>query len=197
MLHDEKSDLRFYLRRGRDAVVWKLHGLPEYDIRRPLVPSGSNLLGIVKHLAGVEAGYFGDTFGRPFPEAMPWAGREDEPNVDMWATEQESRSAILGLYERACAHSDATIDALDLDAVGRVPWWPEDRQDPTLHRVLTHVIAETHRHAGHADLLRELIDGSAGLAAEHSNLPSEDEAWWRAYYEKVERAAVGFDSPRR
>jgi uncharacterized damage-inducible protein DinB len=189
MSSDQKSDLLFYLRRGRDAVVWKLHGLDDYDVRRPLVASGTNLLGLVKHLVGVEVGYLGDTFGRPFAEAMLWAGHEDEPNVDMWATADESRSFILGLYERACAHSDATIDALDLDAVGRVPWWPEDRRNTTLHRILAHVIAETHRHAGHADLVREMIDGSAGVAAEHSNLPAEDGAWWRDYYAKVEQAA--------
>jgi hypothetical protein len=189
MTPDPKSDLRLYLQRGRDAVVWKLDGLAEYDVRRPLVASGTNLLGIVKHLVGVEAGYFGETFGRPFPPALPWAGREDEPNVDMWATAEESRGFILDLYAQACAHADATIDALDLDTVGRVPWWPEDRRECTLHRILAHVIAETHRHAGHADLVRELIDGSAGVAAEYSNLPLGDADWWRDYYATVEHAA--------
>jgi hypothetical protein len=186
---DQKSDLLFYLQRGRDAVVWKLDGLSEYDVRRPVVPSGTNLLGIVKHLAGVEAGYFGDTFGRPFPDPMPWAGREDEPNADMWATADESRSFILDLYARVCAHADLTIELLELDAAGQVPWWPADRRDTNLHRVLAHVVAETHRHSGHADLLRELIDGSTGVAAEHSNLPPGDEEWWQGYYAQVEDAA--------
>jgi hypothetical protein len=186
---DQKSDLQIYLQRGRDAVVWKLDGLPDYDVRRPLVPSGTNLLGIVKHLAGVEAGYFGDTFGRPFPAPMPWAGREDEPNADMWATAEESRADILDLYARVCAHADVTIEGLDLDAAGQVPWWPAERRDTNLHRVLTHVVAETHRHAGHADLVRELIDGSAGAAAEYSNLPPGDEVWWHGYHAQVEAAA--------
>jgi hypothetical protein len=131
---DQKSDLRLYLQRGRDAVVWKLDGLPDYDVRRPLVASATNLLGIVKHLVGVEAGYFGETFDRPFPHPLPWAGREDEPNVDMWATADESRAFILDLYAGACAHADATIDARDRDAAGLVTWRQKDRLDTTGHR---------------------------------------------------------------
>ena len=69
---DFKSDLRRYLQDGRDAMLWKLDGLSEYDIRRPLVPTGTNLLGLVKHLAGFELGYFGDTFGRPWDGPPPW-----------------------------------------------------------------------------------------------------------------------------
>ena len=71
----------------------------------------------------------------------------------MWATADESRDEIIDLYHRAWAHSDATIEALDLADVGHVPWWPEGRNDPTLHRVLVHMIAETHRHAGHVDIV--------------------------------------------
>ena len=81
-----KTDLHRYLRTGREALLWKLDGLSEYDIRRPLVPSGTNLLGLIKHVASVEAGYFGDTFGRPFGEPLPWLDDDAEPNADMWAT---------------------------------------------------------------------------------------------------------------
>jgi hypothetical protein len=186
---DPKADLWFYLARGRDVLLWKLDGLSEYDVRRPLVPTGTNLLGIVKHVASVTAGYFGDCFGRPFGEPMPWLDDDAEPNADMWATADESREDVVGLYRRAWAHAEATIDVLPLDATGDVPWWPEDRRHPTLHRVLVHMIAETERHAGHADIVRELIDGSAGIRAEHSNLPDADAAWWSAYREQVEQAA--------
>ena len=184
-----KSDLRRYLQTGRDALLWKLEGLSEYDVRRPLVPTGTNLLGLVKHVAGVESGYFGVTFGRPFGEPMPWMGPGAEPNADMWATPDESREQIIDLYRRVWAHSDATIEALPLDAAGQVPWWSPGHRDVTLHRILIHMIAETNRHAGHADIIRELIDGAAGLRQDNDNLPAEDKAWWASHYDRVEQAA--------
>src|SRR2546430_2586948 len=167
---DPKADLHRYLQAARDALLWKLDGLSEYDVRRPLVRTGTNLLGLVKHVASVEAGYFGDTFGRPFGESFPWFADDAEPNADMWAAADESREQIVGLYRRVWVHSDATIDALELDAVGHVPWWPEDRREVTLHRILVHMLAETHRHAGHADIVRELIDGAAGLRDGNDNM---------------------------
>jgi len=88
---EAKADLHRYLRAAREALLWKLDGLSEYDIRRPMTPTGTNLLGLVKHLTAVELGYFGDTFGRPSNEPVPWMGPDVEPNVDMWATADESR----------------------------------------------------------------------------------------------------------
>jgi hypothetical protein len=184
---DSKADLRRYLQDARDAMVWKLDGLSEYDIRRPLVPTATSLLGLVKHVTGVEIGYFGDTFGRPFTEQLPWD--ESDPMSDMYAAPHESRELITGLYRRAWAHSDATIDSLPLDAIGHVPWWPAERNDVTLHQVLVRVVAETSRHAGHADIIRELIDGEAGLTPQHPNIDTADQAWWQAYRDRVERAA--------
>ncbi|MDT5036119.1 MAG: hypothetical protein QOE03_1304 [Micromonosporaceae bacterium] len=186
---DPKADLRRYLQAGRDALLWKLAGLSEYDVRRPLVRTGTNLLGLIKHVASVEAGYLGDTFGRPFDEPLPWLADSAEPNADMWATVDESRDGIVDLYHRVWAHSDATIDALALDAVGRVAWWPPERREVTLHRVLVHLIAETDRHAGHADIVRELIDGAAGLRDDNDNLAPGDQAWWESYRDRLERVA--------
>jgi hypothetical protein len=192
---DPKAVLHRYLQRGREDALWKLDGLSEYDIRRPMVPTGTNLLGLVKHLASVELGYFGEVFGRPADEPLPWLDEGAEPNADMWATPDQSREEIVGLYRRAWAHSDATIAALALDATGYVPWWPEERQEPTLHTILVHVIAETHRHAGHADIVRELIDGAVGLRADNDNLPPADQEWWEGYRARLERAAHEADSP--
>jgi uncharacterized damage-inducible protein DinB len=191
---DAKADLRRYLQLARDAMLWKLDGLSEYDARRPMTPTGTNLLGLVKHVASVEAGYLGDTFGRAFPDPLPWFEDDAEMNADMWATAEESREDVVGLYRRVWAHSDATLDALDLDAVGDVPWWPEERRSVTLHRILVHVIAETDRHAGHADIVRELIDGVAGLRAENTNMPGVDAGWWENYRERVEQAARAADT---
>lgn len=187
--HSEKATLHRYLRTGREALLWKLDGLSEYDLRRPLVPTGTNLLGLVKHLAGVEAGYFGATFDRPFPEELYWMDEDAEPNSDMWATAGESSESILEVYQRVIAHADATIDALSLDAPGRVAWWPEERSEVTLQRILVHMIAEIHRHAGHADIVRELIDGEVGLRRDNDNLPSGDQAWWEAYRANLELVA--------
>ncbi|MBC7724184.1 MAG: DinB family protein, partial [Burkholderiaceae bacterium] len=183
-----KATLHKYLQEGRDALLVKLEGLGEYDLRRPLVPTGTNLLGVVKHVASTEAGYLGDVFGRPFPEPLPWILPEAEDNADMWATVDQSKEDIVGLYRRVWVHSDATIAALGLDAPGRVPWWTTQEVD--LHRILVHVIAETHRHAGHADLVRELIDGAAGLRAFGDNLAPGDAVWWAAYRDRVEQAAL-------
>lgn len=186
---DAKAVLHRYLRTGREALLWKLDGLAEYDARRPMVPTGTNLLGLVKHLASVEAGYFGVVFDRPFEEQMPWVGGEADPNDDMWATADETREQIVELYRRVWAHADATIAALELDSPGSVPWWPPDRDAVTLHQVLVHVVAETHRHAGHADILRELIDGTAGLRQDNDNLPPMDDRSWAAYRDRLEQVA--------
>ncbi|QIS22924.1 DUF664 domain-containing protein [Nocardia terpenica] len=113
----------------------------------------------------------------------------------MWATAQESRADIIGFYRRAWAHADATIDALDLTAEGSVPWWSEDHRTVTLHQILVHVAAETNRHAGHADIIRELIDGTAGLLADNDNMPTNDPNRWqthRAKLEEIAKQAAGF-----
>ncbi|MFD5558008.1 DinB family protein [Streptomyces sp. NPDC127068] len=186
---DAKSDLHFYLQSARDALLWKLEGLSEYDVRRPLTPTGTNLLGLVKHAASVELGYLGDTFGRPSGEPLPWLDEGAEPNADMWATADESRAYVVELYRRAWTHADATIDALALDTTGKVPWWPEGRDEVTLHHAVVRVIADTHRHAGHADILREHLDGAVGMNEGNDSMPPGDAAWWENHRSRLERAA--------
>jgi len=184
-----KTNLHAYLRGAREALVWKLDGLSEYDARRPLTPTGLNLLGLVKHVASVDVGYFGECFGRPFGEPLPWFDDDAEPNADFWVPADVTRADVLGLAERAWAHSDATIEALPLDAVGHVAWWGDGGADVTLHRLLVHMATETHRHAGQADILRETIDGAVGLLPRAPNLPDVDAEWWPAYVARVEEAA--------
>ncbi len=185
---DPKASLHGSLREVREVLLWKLAGLSEYDIRRPLTPTGTNLLGLVKHLSIGEARYFGEVFGRPFPEHLPWWDADAEDNADMWATEEETRAEIVDRYRSVWVHADATIDALDLDAPGRVPWWTWS-PDVVLSNILVHMLTETSRHAGHADILREQLDGAAGTEAEGSNLPEHDTDWWENYRARVERAA--------
>jgi uncharacterized damage-inducible protein DinB len=185
-----KATLRRYLVSVRETLLWKLDGLSPYDLRRPLTPTGTNLLGLVKHMAGNTAGYFGFVFERPFPEHLPWIDDADaEENADLWVPADESTEEILDLYRRAWEHADATIDALDLDSPGLVPWWGEARRNVTLQQIMVHMIAETNRHTGHADILREQLDESVGLREGVSNLPEHDAAWWREYVERIEAAA--------
>ncbi|MFG2947213.1 DinB family protein [Streptomyces adustus] len=186
---EPKADLHRYLQSARDALLWKLEGLGEYDIRRPLTPTGTNLLGLVKHVASVELGYLGDTFGRPSGEPAPWFDDAAETNADMWATADETREQIVGFYRRVWAHADATIDALPLDTVGKVPWWPADKAEITLHHAVVRVIADTQRHAGHADILRELLDGAVGMNETNDSMASDDPAWWDDYRARLEHAA--------
>jgi uncharacterized damage-inducible protein DinB len=191
-----KADLHRYLQMAREALLWKLDGLSDHDVRRPMTPTGTNLLGLVKHVASVEVGYLGVVFGRPFGEPLPWYADGAEPNADMWATADESREQIVGLYHQAWAHSDVTIHTLELDALGHVPHWPKDRSEVTLHQILVHMIAETHRHAGHADIIRELIDGAVGLRADNDNMAPGDRSWWAEYRSRLERVAREADPGR-
>lgn len=182
---EPKATLHRYLRVQRDQLVAKLDGLGERDLRWPMTPTGTNLLGIVKHVASVQLEYLGEVFGRPAGRALPWLGEGSEMNADMWATADETTAEILDLHRFSAAHGDATIEALDLDSPGLVPWWPPHRQRVTLHQILVHVTVETARHAGHADIVRELIDGTAG----NGNLPDQTAAEWSAYRARLEQAA--------
>ena len=188
----DKQALQRYMMLAHEALLWKVEGVSEYDLRRPLVPTGTNLLGLVKHVATVEAGYLGDIFDRPFPEVLPWNADDAADNADMWATADESSEYILDLYKRVWAHSDATIEALPLSAEASVPWWAPEANPVTLHRIILHMVTELNRHLGHADILRELIDGAAGMRADASNLPPGDARWWADYRATLEETAERF-----
>jgi hypothetical protein len=196
-----KEYLHGDLRDARAAICWKLDGLAEYDVRRPLTPSGTNLLGLIKHLTITEAWYFGEVFGRPFPERLPWRDgdeRGDDAKLaalfdhkmrldDMWATEDEPRVEIIDRYQRMWTYSDATIAALDIDAPGYVAWWP--RPNVKLFNIMVHVLNETNRHAGHADILREQLDGAVGTDAGSAPLHGRDPIFWEVHRANIERAA--------
>jgi uncharacterized damage-inducible protein DinB len=186
-----KKCLHEELQWTREALVWRLDGLSEYDIRRPLTATGTNLLGLVKHTATWEARYLGDVFNRPFPDLLPrWQGSDGS---DLWVTEDESREHIIDFYRRAWEHADATIGELPLDAPGHVPWW--SRPDVTLFRILVHVLNDTTRHAGHADILREQLDGQTGVAAGRRD--PIDIVARQTHCRKVEKAARAATRTRR
>lgn len=180
-----KDNLHGRLRRDRKALLWKLDGLSEYDARRPLTATGTNLLGLVKHVATVEARYFGEVFNRPSPE--PLSRWQDHNGNDLWAAEDETRDQIIAFYRRTWEHSDATINELPLDAPGHVPWWPEPYPNTNLFAIMLHVLSESIRHTGHADILREGLDGRTGVRVEHEQ--QIDEEARAAYCAKIEQAA--------
>ncbi len=93
------------------------------------------------------------------------------------------------MCRRVWAHADATIAALPLDAVGEVPWWPEGDRELSLHQAMVHVLVDVARHAGHADILRETIDGTVGMDPRWPNLPPVDDHWWEEHRATIEAAA--------
>jgi uncharacterized damage-inducible protein DinB len=182
-----KGKLHQRLQATRHALLSRLDGLGEYDLRRPMTPTGTNLLGLVKHLADMEYIYLGESFGRPAPETLPpWD--ESDPNAEMWARPEESSESIISRYQRACTHADVTIAGLDLDAPGSVAHWDEADRETTLGALLIWMVEETAQHAGHADIIRELIDGAAG--ADHDQILTK--SGWRAYVAQVQSAATTF-----
>jgi uncharacterized damage-inducible protein DinB len=152
---EEKTSLHISLDRHRDVVLWKLEGLDDEQLRSPMTPSGTSLLGLVKHLAAVEYGWFCDTFGR---ETEPLPFDEDDPEADLRVAPSESTADVLAFYGRARAAADQVIDDLDVDDLGTA-WFGAG---VSLRWVLIHMVEETARHAGHMDILRELIDGTTG-----------------------------------
>jgi uncharacterized damage-inducible protein DinB len=179
-----------YLQESRRQVVHALDGLGDYEVRHPMTATGTNLLGVVKHLIGVEAGYLGLCLGQPFGEPLPWidGAGSDLPNADMWAREEESRDYILSLYRQACEHSDRVLTEVGPDAAATVPWWPEDQRETTAAALLSRVLKDTAMHAGQLQILRELIDGRAGSDRDAIG----DDAWWRDYTTELEQVALRF-----
>jgi uncharacterized damage-inducible protein DinB len=152
---EEREVLQVALDRHRDVVLWKLQGLDDEQLRRVLTPSGTSLLGLVKHLAAVEYAWFCETFGRD-TEALPFV--DDDPDADLRVEAEESTADIIAFYGRARAAADKVISEVELEETGTA-WFG----DPVSMRwVLVHMLEETARHAGHMDIVRELIDGATG-----------------------------------
>ena len=152
---DEKTGLYVALDRHRDAVVWKLDGLTDAQLRQPVTPPGMSLLGLLKHLTFVEDGWFCATFGRPV-QAAPFDPAD--PDADWRVEPHETASGLLAAYAETRVRADAVIDELGMEDTGTA--WTG--QTVTLRWVLIHMVEELARHAGHADVVRELLDGTTG-----------------------------------
>ncbi|MDQ3659809.1 MAG: DinB family protein [Actinomycetota bacterium] len=153
----EKELLEATLDYHRATLLLKSAGLSEHDLRREMTPSGTSLLGLVKHLAYVERWWFqwvhaGDEV------SFPWT--DDDPNADFRVEPEETAEQVFDLYRAETQRNHRIAAEAELDAVARRPHRDEAR--PNLRWVLLHMIQETARHNGHADVLRELIDGTTG-----------------------------------
>jgi len=188
---DEKSVLKRYYLGSRESFQWKLDGLSERQLRMPLTPTGTNLLGLFKHVAWVDAGYLGEVFGRPFEHPV-MEQVEASPDSDLVAGADEPAEMIKEFAALAWQHTDRTIDELPLGAPGRVPWWGTNG-DVTLQQILVHVINENAQHLGHADILRELTDGAVGLAPKNTNLPNLSADQWASHTARLRAIAESFD----
>jgi hypothetical protein len=181
---DEKALLHTHLKLHRDALLWKLEGLPESELRRPMTGTGTNLLGLVKHLTGVEGAYFCDAFGKPRP---PLAWETDEGVAlgdmgDMYARLDESADELIASYRAATAAADRAIGELDLETTGR----HHLGITVSLRWMLLTVLLDTARHAGHADIVREQIDGTAGHMREWTGVaPTDDVEYCDTYLARV------------
>jgi GNAT superfamily N-acetyltransferase len=151
----EKQSLHTSLRRHRDVVRWKVEGLDDERLRRPMTPSGTSLLGLLKHLASMEYSWLCQTFGR---ETEPLPLDEDDPDADLRVEPHETTADIVAFYGRATVAADRVIDEVGLDDLGTA-WFGEQ---VSMRWALIHMIEETARHAGHIDILRELADGATG-----------------------------------
>lgn len=145
-----KGELLAFLAFLRDAVVRKLEGVGDDQARRSPVGSGTSLIGLVKHLCAVEAYWIHRRV----------AGLEVAVGADrgLDVGPDDTVAAVVAGYRAVAARSDELLAACDLDApLGR------SRQGRSAGWVLVHLVEETARHAGHADILRELIDGTVGM----------------------------------
>lgn len=185
-----KNHLMAYLNASRESVLWKAEGLSDHDLTRPLVPTGTNILGVIQHLAGVELGYFVQCLGQQV-EQPRFAALEatDDPEADMWVPAGIPTAEILDYYRSAIDSANKNITDLPLEAAATVPWWAPEKRNTTVGRLLIHMNIETSRHAGHLDIVRELIDGSAGDRQLSPNLPDYDANAWTDLYQKIQLAA--------
>ena len=151
----EAETLSGFLDFQRATLLWKLEGLGDEQLRRAMVPSGTSLLGMVKHLAYVERWWFQQVWAGLEP-TYPWT--DEDPDADWRVEPTETTAEILALYRGECDRSRELVTAAPgLEQVAHHP-----RRELSRRWILVHMIEETARHNGHADILREQLDGTVG-----------------------------------
>jgi hypothetical protein len=180
----ELALLHSFLEDARDALIWKVEGLDEEDRRRPMTATGTNLVGLVKHMTWIEGWYLCEFFGRERPR-LEWEWDVDGEwghHSHMYAKPEETTEGLIDDYRATSAAADRAIEDLDLDAVGR-HWSGET---VSLRSMVLAVLIDTTRHVGHSDIMREMIDGRTGDRHSPSGFyGTADEEYRSAYLARV------------
>ena len=180
----ERALLHTHLQDARDALIWKVEGLNEEDRRRPMTPTGTNLVGLVKHMTWIEGWYLCEFFDRERPR-LEWEWDVDAGwghHSHMYAKPEETTEDVIAAYRATSAAADSAIEGLELDAVGQ-HWSGEP---VSLRSMVLAVLVDTARHAGHSDIMREMIDGSTGDRHSPSGFyGTADEDYQAAYLARV------------
>jgi uncharacterized damage-inducible protein DinB len=166
LLADEATTLRAFLDYHRDTLRWKCSGLTQEQLAQSLAPSDMTLGGMMKHLAVVESGWFEETFAGG-PQMPPFDTVDWDADRDWeWHTaKDDTPEELFALFDEACRRADAVLDealagpGLDGRSVEK------SRREGTpfsLRWIIVHMIEEYARHNGHADLIRQSIDGETG-----------------------------------
>jgi uncharacterized damage-inducible protein DinB len=163
---DEVAVLRSFLDYQRDTLRWKCHGLTQQQLAQPLAPSDMTLGGMMKHLAIVESSWFESVFAGgghmpPF-DSVDWDADRD---WEWHSAQDDTPEELLALFDEAVRRADAVVDAaLTRGGVEQESARRSRHEDSTfmLRWILVHMIEEYARHNGHADLIRESIDGQTG-----------------------------------
>jgi hypothetical protein len=183
-LPTERALLHTHLKDARDALIWKVEGLNEEDRRRPMTPTGTNLVGLVKHMTWIEGWYLCEFFDHERPR-LEWEWDVDADwghHSHMYAKPEETTEDLIAAYRATSAAADRTIEDLELDAVGQL-WSGET---VSLRSMLLVVLVDTARHAGHSDIMREMIDGRTGDRHSPSGFyGAADEEYRSAYLARV------------
>jgi uncharacterized protein DUF664 len=157
----EREMLESFLDAYRGTILWKLRGLSDEDLRKVIVPSGWSPLGMVKHLGYVEQNWFRTRLAGEKDLPVPWT--EQDPDADMRVEPYETTEEVFQFYRDQCERSRKIAGGRSLEDLAVE--WPADRPPelrPNLRWIYIHMIEETARHAGHIDIVRELIDGAVG-----------------------------------
>ncbi|MBD1539332.1 DinB family protein [Arthrobacter sp. S13_S34] len=185
------AQLREYLNDAREAILWKCEGLSDAQARTPLTPTGTHVMGLLLHLAVTESQYFISCFGREIENRVIQGVIEaEEAQADFLPPSNMTLADAVTIYRETTAAADAVLDELELDSPAVVPWWIKHRHT-TVERLLVHMIAESHRHAGHLDIVREQLDGFIGLRPSAPNIPDLTPDQWEEQRLRMNALADG------
>lgn len=185
------AQLREYLNDAREAILWKCEGLSDAQARKPLTPTGTHVMGLLLHLALTESQYFISCLGREIenPIIRGIINAEDAQGAFL-PPPKLTLVDVVKIYRETTAAADAVLDELELDSPAVVQWWIKHRHT-TVERLLVHMIAESHRHAGHLDIVREQLDGFVGLRPSAPNIPDLTPAQWEEQRHRLKELADG------